>query len=240
MPARTTTRMARRGQVVLAVASLLLAGCAGYRAGAAGRQPPGASGGARCARAARLADARLHAVGHPVSPAGLAVAAAPHEGHGSRPTEAGELADGRRGRRGRRHGSECEPDRRRAWRDQGVHGSDDDGLSGRSALAARGIEARGQGPFHDRCAAPGDRRHREAAVDRNGGQRMARASDRLAVSSARRAHRLCVGEPQRRVSRGQRGGRGALGDEDRVEPRHRAGQGGRGAAAVLAAAEVDR
>lgn len=88
MPARTNVLKARRGVERLAVVSLLLAGCAGYEmAPLAANHParPEAPAAPEPTSSQTLAYSRpdIPSV-QPVSP----VTAAPHEGHGSRPSEA--------------------------------------------------------------------------------------------------------------------------------------------------------
>ena len=91
MPARTSAPNASRGVRWLAVASLLLAGCAGYEmAPLAANHPayPEAPAPPGPAPSQTLAYSRADIPSvQPVSP----VAAVPHEGHGSRPSEAGGL-----------------------------------------------------------------------------------------------------------------------------------------------------
>jgi Cu/Ag efflux protein CusF len=88
MPSRTNVLKARRGVERLAVASLLLAGCAGYEmAPLAANHPayPAAPAPPEQAPSQTLAYSRADIPSvQPVSP----VAAVPHEGHGSRPSEA--------------------------------------------------------------------------------------------------------------------------------------------------------
>ena len=88
MPGRTSAPKAGRGVSRLAVAALLLAGCAGYEmAPLAANHPAHPEAGAtpESAHSQTLAYSRpdIPSV-QPVSP----VTAAPHEGHGSRPSEA--------------------------------------------------------------------------------------------------------------------------------------------------------
>ena len=89
MRARTSAPKASRGVCWLAVASLLLAGCAGYEmVPLAANHPahPEASATPDPAPSQTLAYSRADIPSvQPVSP----VTAAPHEGHGSRPSEAG-------------------------------------------------------------------------------------------------------------------------------------------------------
>jgi Cu/Ag efflux protein CusF len=89
MRARTNVLTARRGVERLAVLSLLLAGCAGYRiAPLAANHPahPEAPVAPEPASSQTLAYSRADIPSvQPVSP----VTAVPHEGHGSRPGEAG-------------------------------------------------------------------------------------------------------------------------------------------------------
>ena len=186
---------------------------------------------------APVADARIHAHGHPIGPAGLAR-------HG------GPARRARAHARARRAGSptvvgegEVVATVPKASQIVLEHGEIKGFMEAMTmgyridpASLLAGLKPRRQGPFHDRCAAPGDRRHREAAVETIGSRRMASAKASAGwMCSARWAHRLRVGEPRRRVSRRQRGGRGARRDEDRVEPGHRARQRGRRAAPVAAA-----